>query len=63
MSLRRIYGAPDRCEWRLYAPPPDSDDLFKPTSREPVMGQFLLWCLIAGIGVYLLVAMLRPDKF
>jgi len=27
------------------------------------MAAFLLWTLIAGIGAYLLVAMLRPDKF
>jgi len=27
------------------------------------MSAFILWLLIGAIGVYLLVAMFRPDKF
>lgn len=31
--------------------------------RGSPMGTFLLWLLIVAIGVYLLISMLRPDKF
>jgi hypothetical protein len=27
------------------------------------MSAFLLWLLLIAVGVYLLIAMLRPDKF
>lgn len=59
--LRRIYATRPRDEWRRYASGADSGDL--PLQQGHPMGAFLLWLLIAGIGAYLLVAMLRPDKF
>ena len=31
--------------------------------RVHTMTTFLLWLLVVAVGVYLLVAMLRPDKF
>jgi K+-transporting ATPase KdpF subunit len=33
------------------------------TPRVRDMTAFLLWLLVIAVGVYLLVAMLRPDKF
>ena len=32
-------------------------------SEDKTMTAFVLWLLVIAVGAYLLVAMLRPDKF
>ena len=34
-----------------------------PLLRIAAMSALLLWLLILAVGIYLLIAMLRPDKF
>jgi len=39
------------------------EPLRKPYFTRNLMSAILLWLLVIAVGVYLLVAILRPDKF
>ncbi len=50
-----------RRAWRIYGLGADSG-AFDP-NPVTTMTSFVLWLLVFAVGLYLAVAMLRPDKF
>jgi hypothetical protein len=48
-------------EWRIYGRVDDSG--VPETGLVKTMTAFVLWLLVLAVGVYLLIALLCPDKF